>query len=222
MNQRVQVLTAIAAAGFSAWTTIGAAQADTSAPERRVMNGVLVSERMPVVRIGFHPAFTYVGAKRFILYDVADAEQHLFADADASRRLRRLYWVQFEAFLPTNTHTYEYEGEKVTIGGLEFIVNTAARPLRPSRPGSDGAAVRETLEGAGYRLPDEILFLRLVHLTDASNRAELMIIYAEDLAPTGYTAADLQPDGKAAGRWADVSAALLKRAVDGLTITRPR
>ena len=37
--------------------------------------------------------------------------------------------------------------------------------------------------------------LRLVHLLDESRRKELMVFYAEDLAPSGYTAAQLL-DGK--------------------------
>ena len=38
--------------------------------------------------------------------------------------------------------------------------------------------------------------VRLVHLLDAEKRKELMIIYGEDLASTGFTAADLRKRAK--------------------------
>lgn len=34
----------------------------------------------------------------------------------------------------------------------------------------------------GYRMPESMFYLRLVHLLDRSKRKELMIIYAEDIA----------------------------------------
>src|SRR5687768_13990604 len=43
---------------------------------------------------------TYVGGERFTLYDVADCEIHVFIEADADRRMRRLWWIQFESYLP--------------------------------------------------------------------------------------------------------------------------
>ena len=50
----------------------------------------------------------------------------------------------------------------------------------------------EALVGAkGYRMPEAMMYVRLVHLLDKETRKELMIIYGEDLAPTGFTAADL-------------------------------
>ena len=47
-----------------------------------------------------------------------------------------------------------------------------------------------------------------------------MTIYLEVLTPTGFTAADLSPNGKAADKWPKVSAGLLQRAQEGFQVIR--
>jgi homoserine O-acetyltransferase len=188
-------------------------------PERLVSGRTLVSFSAPAVRLELEEAFRYVGGQRFVLYDVADAEQHLFVDADPGGRIRRAYWFQFEAYLPGRGGTYKYEGESVDAGGLSFVSNAAARSTAAEpRAGSDGARVRELLAAKGLKLPPEILWQRLVHLTDEGRRRELMIVYMEDLAPTGLAAADLGNGGKAAARWPELAAGLLARARAGLEL----
>ena len=39
-------------------------------------------------------------------------------------------------------------------------------------------------------MPAGMKYVRLVHLLDEQKRRELMIIYGENLAPTGFTAAE--------------------------------
>ena len=201
--------------------------ADAPAPvTRRVEGRTLVSAERPAVRIKFDDDFKYVGGHSFVLYGVANAEQHFFVDADRDGRLRRFYWVQFEGYLPSNTHTYDYSGvkERINLGGLDFVtdafvVNIAQ--VRSQRPDSDGAKARAFLEGKGYRVAgNDLMYRRLVHLTDATRRDELMIIYFEDLGGTNLTAADLTGQGKDAARWPDVAAQLLKRAAKGMKISK--
>src|SRR5262249_39908043 len=50
--------------------------------ERTLKDQVLISTRMPAVRLTFEKDFKYVGGQAFILYGVARAEQHFFVDAD--------------------------------------------------------------------------------------------------------------------------------------------
>jgi hypothetical protein len=50
----------------------------------------------------------YLGAERWDLYDVADCELHLFVEAYPDKTVKAMYWIQFEAYLPTNEHTYDY------------------------------------------------------------------------------------------------------------------
>jgi hypothetical protein len=58
----------------------------------------------------------------------------------------------------------------------------------------------------------DVLFQRLVWLLDRPARNEVMVIYLEDLADHGLTAADLGPGGRAADRWPAMQADLLRRA----------
>src|SRR5262245_46689898 len=107
---------------------------------RSVKGQVLTSTEMPAVRIEFDKGFKYAGGHSFILYDVANAEQHFFVDADKEGRIKRMYWVQFEGYLPSNTHAYRYKVNKTAnIGGLEFIADAYARNIKgnPGRPDSD-------------------------------------------------------------------------------------
>jgi hypothetical protein len=46
-----------------------------------------------------------------------------------------------------------------------------------------------------------MIYVRFVHLLDEQKRKELLIIYAEDVASTGLTAAELHEGGAAYGRW---------------------
>ena len=191
---------------------------------RRVKGRVLTSTEMPALSLRFDKAFKYIGGQSFILYDVARAEQHFFVDADKRGRIRRLYWVQFEGYLPSNTHSYKYQAQKtVNVGGLEFIADSFPRNLKtsPSRPNSDGERARAFLNSKGYLpMSDDLLLQRLVHLVDEAKRNELMIIYTEDLSGMGLTAADLTGGGRAASRWDALSGELLERATKGFTVQR--
>ena len=218
-----KLLYAVAALTAMLGCASGAAPAGQRAL-RPVEGRVLTSAEKPAVRLEFAEGFRYAGGQEFILYDVAHAEQHFFVDADAAGKVKRLYWVQFEGYLPDNTHAYDYDSPtKVEIGGLEFFadafpVSTAGPEQRPD---SDGARARAFLTSKGYKMAgDELMMQRLVHLLDEKKRDELMIIYAESLDGTGLDAASLKPGGRAAARWPDLSKGLLERATKGVRITR--
>lgn len=208
-------------AAYRFFTTHFTAAADSPAPERKVTGNVIESARDPKVRLEFKPPIEYVGADRFVLYGVADCEIHVFVEADAQKQVQRLYWVQFEAYLPEVKHSYDYQSPvNVTLSGLSFVVHGwMNRTDGPTRPGSDSEHVRDLVRARGYRFPAEMMSQRLVHLPDAEKRKELMIIYSEDLAPTGYTVAELKKDGPKADQWPEVSKALLERAQAGITVT---
>lgn len=193
---------------------------------REVKGQTIKSLSTPAVDLEFGKSFKYAGGHKFVLYDVANAEQHFFVDADKTGRIKRMYWVQFEGYLPTNTHSYTYKGNRqVNFGGLEFIVDAYARNIKanPGRPDSDGARGRAFLETKGFKLgSDETLSLRLLHFIGEKKRDELMIIYLEDMSATlGLTAADVIQGGKSEAQWTQISDALLARAQKDLKI-RPR
>lgn len=220
-----RLLLAVAAFLLAAGGSLRAAPQGEGAA-RRVEGRTLVSPERPAIRIKFDDDFKYVGTQKFILYNVAHAEQHFFVDADREGRIRRLYWVQFEGYLPSNTHTYDYSGVKETInlGGFEFRTDAVAVNLAgvlSQRKDSDGARARAFLEGKGYRLTgNDLMWRRLIHLTDETRRHELLIVYLEDLGGTGLTAGDLMGQGRHSARWPEVSRQLLRRAAKGMKIER--
>jgi hypothetical protein len=114
-------------------------------------------------------------------------------------------------------------GKTLDIAGWSFFADANALNIKAatSRPDSDGSRAQAFLQGKGYRLAsDEILMQRLVHVTDDTKRNELMIIYMEDLSDRGLTAKDLGKSGSAAGRWNEISAGLLDRAIKGMKLSR--
>jgi len=196
-------------------------------PERKVEGNVITSGRDPSVRIRLPTSAQYVGADRWVLYGIADCELHAFVDAEEHKSVRRLYWVQFEGYLPTQPnlkHTYD-SPRHATIGGMDFYVDTWVRASAPeTKPDSDGAHVRALIRAKGYTSPAGMMYVRLVHLLDEQKRKELMIIYGEDLASTGFSAADLTKGGKAYDQWPTVEKGLIERAISKIVLeqTPPR
>jgi hypothetical protein len=182
---------------------------------------VITSARDPRVRIRLPKSARYVGADRWVLYDIADCELHLFVDADSKMNVQRLYWVQFEGYLPTRPelkHTYD-SPRHTNLGSMDFYVDTwVRRKDAEMRPGSDGEHVVALLRTKGYHMPDGMTYVRLVHLLDGRKRQELMIIYAEDVAPSGFTASDLQQGGTAYDRWPTIADGVVQRAEKALVI----
>jgi hypothetical protein len=177
----------------------GLADAESASPEREVRGTAIRSDRDPAVRIELPASARYVGGHRWTLYDVADCELHLFVEADESKRVQRLYWIQFEGYIPSRPELkYDYsENAKADFAGRPFFVNVSAgEPNRTPRAGSDLEQVQQLIRANAYTLPDHSINVRFVNLFDG-DRKELMIIYAEDLGPTGFTSADLNAGGRA-------------------------
>ncbi|HKP70265.1 MAG TPA: hypothetical protein VJV05_13340, partial [Pyrinomonadaceae bacterium] len=189
---------------------------------REAKGHVLRSKSTPAVDLEFGKDFKYIGGHKFVLYDVANAEQHFFVDADKDGRVKRLYWIQFEGYLPSNTKTYDYKGTKtVNIDGLDFIADSWARNLKatPGRPDGDGARGRAFIESKGFKLAsDDMITQRLLHFILPDRRNELMVIYMEDMSPLGLMAVDVNKGGKAEAKWNEIAAGLLSRAQKGMKI----
>jgi len=183
-------------------------------PERTVHTNVIVSDHDPQVRIELPQSVRYVGADRWVLYDIADCELHAFVDAGATKTVTHLYWVQFEAYVPTRPelkHKYESVRHE-NLGGSDFFVDTWIETSdSKTEPGSDTEHIRALVNGRGYRLPAAMMSVRLVTL-DAALRKELMFIYSEDVAASGFTADDLRPGGKAYDRWPAIADGPIERA----------
>jgi hypothetical protein len=194
----------------------------SSKPDRQVSGSTISSSRDPNVEIRLPESAKYVGADRWILYDIADCELYAFAEADAAKNVQRLYWIQFEGYLPSQqelAHTYD-SPRHTTIGGLDFYVDTWPRAdAEKSQAGSDREHIEALIRSKSYKMPAGMMYVRLVHLLDEKKRKELMIIYGEDLAPTGLTAADLKEDGKSRDRWPDLERGLVARAQRSISLS---
>jgi len=200
---------------------LGTAVAEDKAPDRKVEGTTVTSSHDPAVKVTVPATAQYVGAERWDLYGFADAETHVFVEADAQKKVQRLYWVQFEGFLPDNERTYKYPFiETTTLAGLEFDVNRSYGPTNlKSRPGSDRERVFAMVAKAGYQMPAEQINVRLVHLTDETKRKELMIIYGEDLAMSKTTTEELnKPGGQE--KWEGQKSALIARAKERIKVEK--
>jgi hypothetical protein len=152
---------------------------------RRVKRQVLTSTYLPSIRVKFDKRFKYLGSQKFILYDRAQVEQHFFVDADNQQRIRRMYMLQFEGYLPNVNATYDYRAtETVNLGGHTYIVNAESIPSVSAAlkqdPQSDVARAASFLENKGYRISESIVFQRFVRLVDEAKRNEFILLYVED------------------------------------------
>jgi hypothetical protein len=208
--------------GFCALLFSSLLFAQAPAPERVVKGNRLISKSDPEITIKLPRNAKYLGADRWNLYDIADCELHVFVEADETRRVKALYWIQFEGYLPTNTHIYNYsKDEPVTFAGLPFFQRPRFGPNNlPSKPGSDREHVMAMVKRAGYTLPAHSMNVRLVHLLDEAKRKELMFIYAEDLAPTGYTSEELMDGEQTKPKWEEIKKGLVKRAMKRIKLSR--
>ncbi|HJU53125.1 MAG TPA: hypothetical protein VJ715_01090 [Pyrinomonadaceae bacterium] len=204
--------------------TLFAQAAAQKTPARRVEGRTLVSNALPPIRLKFDKDFDYVGTQSFILYNSAQVEQHFFVDADGGR-IRRMFMVQFEGYLPTNKHIYDYKiKDTIRLGGLDFMYDTNVANVpafRKQYPDSDAGRAAAFLEAKGYLLEGEdIIFQRYVRLVDEARRNELLVIYYENLKGTGLTAADLSADGRAAAERDRLFREVQKRALKGFKVSK--
>ena len=190
--------------------------------ERQIQGQVLTSRSDPAVQITFAPQFKYAGGQRFLLYGVAEAEQHFYTQSDASGKIERFYWIQFEHYLPSNKHQYEYPSKRtLDLGGLTFIYDMAAfsdYAGAKNNPESDAAKTRTLLKKAGLVLPAATARIRMVHLTDSSKRSELMIIYGEAL--NGKAPPNSDEGLEADDQLPELAASVRKHAMEGMKIER--
>lgn len=190
----------------------------SSGPEAEVEGHTLRIASWPPVSIEVDPPLAYVGSRSFQLYDVADAEVHVFVEAGPDSVVQRLYWFQVEQVLPSSHHHYDYSHLPRTgvLSGLRFAGDARFGPgytLEAVDREGDTAAVLRLLAEAGYRMPDEMMRVRMVTL-DPTARRELLVIYLEDLAARGLSVAALEGDGS----WGREADRLEERAIDGLRI----
>jgi hypothetical protein len=192
-----------------------AAFAEAQSPLRTVSGKVVESQIDPSASIEVLADATYVGAVRFTLYRVADCEIHLFVDADASKRIRRLYWVQFEAYLPekpTLRYTHHPAYSPVEMSGLSFYQRARfGQSSDVPDVGSEADRVYALLKEKGYSLPPETVNVTYKHFM-SDMRKELLLIFIEDMSLSGTSFAELEKDGAVQPSWKPIAEKLQARA----------
>ena len=187
--------------------------------QRKVEDNRIVSAALPAATLEVTRGMEYAGAQIFELYGVATAEQHFFVERDGTR-IKRLLWVQYEGYHPSNTHTYNYRDSTVAHSGRSWHrrIGAIKAPETESRPDSDGARMRAYLRSKGWSMGPELIMERLVWILDSPARNELMLIYMEDLGDQGLTAADVSEGGKARDRWPAIAQAFHARALAAFSV----
>jgi hypothetical protein len=201
----------------------GAVNAQTLAPTRTVRANVLESARDPAVVIELPKQVRYVGADRWILYDVADCELHIFVEADEQKNVKRLFWIQFEGYIPSRPELKYAPSSTptVTMAGMDFHVRARFGPTTDTpKPGSELERVMPLLRNNGYKLPPEMMNARFIHYLDKQMRQELMIIYAEDLATSGFTNSQLIAGNAPTPAWTKIAEGLTQRAQERIVIRK--
>ena len=192
-------------------------------PQVTVEGATLVSKGFPEGAITVDTMLTYVGGETFILYEVARCEIHLYAEADESGRILRLYWFQFEGYLPSiipRSYDYSDDPYRTMIGKHEFFDSVRYYNVAASRENwsddSDTMHVLRLLERKGHRLDDDVMRVRLVRLEEG-NEKELMIIYMEDLDQHDLSLTDFEGAGGDL-KWKKACEGLRTRALAGMKI----
>ena len=86
---------------LSAQVTVASDPVPPLKPIRTVESQTVTSTRDPAVKITVPKEARYAGADRWILFGVADCEIHVYFEADANKQIKRVYWIQFEGYLPS-------------------------------------------------------------------------------------------------------------------------
>ncbi|HEX3370173.1 MAG TPA: hypothetical protein VHS56_11405 [Candidatus Cybelea sp.] len=187
--------------------TFGLVFLTAATPQRAANGNVVTSTAEPQVHIEVPARAAYVGTDAWVLYGIADCRQFVYAEPDSNNIVKQLYWIQFESYLPSLPKLHHQYASKrhARLGGLDFYVDTWTQDNRKPNAhtedlapleaflrskgyavpagissGSDGRHVDALLAAKGLRLPAVTASVRFVHLADARERKELMIIYSEN------------------------------------------
>lgn len=198
----------------------------------------LISQGFPKVQISLDSSLIHMGSETFILYDVARCEIHLYAELDDDKRFKRIYWFQFESYLPGpllpfrlrligKKPRYDYSNDpyQTEIGGRSFFTRSSYLNFDftddelnagNGPEDSDFMHVMRLLHKNGVGVKGKVLGTRMV-LLDETRQKELMIICYERLTDDNMISV-LDEEGKEWDLWENVSRDLIQRVERGMRI----
>ena len=185
---------------------------------RPVDGGTITSPARPAIAIRVGRGLAYAGCFPLEFPGVARGARYVFVDADGTR-LRRLFVLQFEEFLPASTQVYHYDMSKAEdIGGHRFRHNTWAYSNAASAADpNEGTLLAAFLVQRGYEVPDVWLMSRFLTLGGEDRKSELILFYLEPAA-AGTSLADLYRGEEATPAWQELRTALAERSRRAFTI----
>jgi hypothetical protein len=187
----------------------------TAQPERNVESNILTSTAQPVIKLRIADDLRFLGRVKFLLYGVADVDLFVFVSAPTGKQVDRIFLVQFEGYLDTNTHTYTYSAaHTVALNGHEYIHDTFAYPSAAMfrNPESDSAQTMNFILEHGYTLPTDFISARFVRLLD-NDRKEILFSFVEDLSNFGHTSAEIAHDSRLLPAFSTVENQVLEHAL---------
>ena len=199
-----------------------AVQLCTAQEIRRVRGNRLISDILPKITVEVDRDFKYVGRFDFKIRDVAAGERFVFVDAGKDKKVRRLFLAQFEGFLPSNNHTYNYNFDNAAVmGGHKFRQNTWAYSNTASEkenPKNEGVLTARFLREKGYKIEDEFMMSRFVNVPDAERRNELILYYLENTSASGSRLSEFYSGDEETQVWREISKGLTARSLKAFKI----
>jgi uncharacterized protein len=171
------------------WTEAHTGKSPSPPAANRAVTGNRIVSREPRLTVEVDVALKYVGAFDFDIRDAARGERILFADADASGNIRRLFVVQFEAMVPAHRGSYDLKSSNpARLGPYDFneVVGRYefAAAIR-AKPGAEAERTRDFLAQKGLHADAPLVVARYETTTDRERRSEMLVFYWEDATIAG-------------------------------------
>lgn len=189
--------------------------------ERRIEKNILISDKLPKVKIVVDKKFKYVGSFAFKIRDVAAGERYVFVDAK-NGKVKRMFIAQFEGFLPGVDDFYRYNFDNAQMfGSHKFRQNTFAysnREARRENPAGEGVLTFDFLKQKGFSVEDELMLSRFLTVPDAEKKHELILFYIENVSESKHKLSEFYKDDEATEIWKNISKDLTQRSLKAFEI----
>jgi len=156
---------------------------------RYVDGQILISQKLPKIKIAVDESFAYQGKFDFKIRDVAKGERYISVDS-RNNEIKRMFIAQFEFFLPSNDEFYRYSFKNaMEIGSHKFKQNTYAysnAEAIAANPEGEAALTFKFLTGRGFKIEDELMVSRFVTVAGQDRKHELILFYLENVSESGH------------------------------------